>query len=118
MNSCSSSRFSTGFSSNIAQAWTFAPNRSNKLANSFVNRCSKIAMVMFSRGCAIIPHTFQDRKTLRRYFGHLKANYFVIMPGMHDAAYQGTRGANSEDAAMSLLSSAARLLPRDTLEDV
>jgi prephenate dehydratase len=37
---------------------------------------------------------------------------------MHDAAYQGTRGANSEDAAMSLLSPAANLLPRDTLEDV
>lgn len=36
----------------------------------------------------------------------------------YDAAYQGTRGANSEDAAMSLLSPSARLLPRDTLEDV
>lgn len=37
---------------------------------------------------------------------------------MHDAAYQGARGANSEDAAMSLLSPAAKLLPRDALEDV
>ena len=36
----------------------------------------------------------------------------------YDAAYQGTRGANSEDAAMSLLTPAAKLLPRDTLEDV
>ncbi len=36
----------------------------------------------------------------------------------YDAAYQGTRGANSEDAAMTLLSPAAKLLPRDTLEDV
>ncbi len=37
---------------------------------------------------------------------------------MYDAAYQGTRGANSEDAAMSLLTPDAKLLPRDTLEDV
>ena len=37
---------------------------------------------------------------------------------MHDAAYQGSRGAFSEDAALKLLSPEARLLPRDTLEDV
>ncbi len=37
---------------------------------------------------------------------------------MYDAAYQGTRGANSEDAAIDLLSSSANLMPRDTLEDV
>src|SRR5207244_7561293 len=36
----------------------------------------------------------------------------------HDAAYQGTRGANSEDAAIDLLSKEAKLLPRETLEDV
>jgi prephenate dehydratase len=36
----------------------------------------------------------------------------------YDAAYQGTRGANSEDAAIDLLSGRAKLLPRDTLEDV
>jgi prephenate dehydratase len=36
----------------------------------------------------------------------------------YDAAYQGTRGANSEDAAIDLLSTEAKLLPRDTLEDV
>src|SRR2546423_4217759 len=36
----------------------------------------------------------------------------------YDAAYQGTRGANSEDAAIDLLSQEAKLLPRDTLEDV
>jgi len=36
----------------------------------------------------------------------------------YDAAYQGTRGANSEDAAIDLLSTEATLLPRDTLEDV
>jgi prephenate dehydratase len=41
-----------------------------------------------------------------------------IIPRMYDAAYQGTRGANSEDASMMLLSAAAKLLPRDTLEDV
>ncbi|HUS12604.1 MAG TPA: prephenate dehydratase, partial [Pyrinomonadaceae bacterium] len=37
---------------------------------------------------------------------------------MYDAAYQGTRGANSEDAASDLLTPAAKLLPRETLEDV
>src|SRR5437867_3364856 len=37
---------------------------------------------------------------------------------MYDAAYQGSRGAFSEDAAFKLLTPAARLLPRDTLEDV
>jgi prephenate dehydratase len=37
---------------------------------------------------------------------------------MHDAAYQGTRGSNSEDACIDLLSPSASLLPRDTLEDV
>ncbi len=37
---------------------------------------------------------------------------------MYDAAYQGSRGAFSEDAAFKLLTSAARLLPQDTLEDV
>src|SRR5207247_6107867 len=36
----------------------------------------------------------------------------------YDAAYQGTRGANSEDAAIDLLSKEAKLFPRDTLEDV
>jgi prephenate dehydratase len=36
----------------------------------------------------------------------------------YDAAYQGTRGANSEDAAIDLLSKDAKLLPRDALEDV
>src|SRR5262245_56152516 len=41
-----------------------------------------------------------------------------VMPPQHDAAYQGTRGANSEDAAIDLLSRGAKLLPRDTLEDV
>ena len=51
--------------------------------------------------------------------GHRPAlQYFCIMPNMHDAAYQGTRGANSEDAAIDLLSASATLLPRDTLEDV
>jgi prephenate dehydratase len=40
------------------------------------------------------------------------------MAEIFDAAYQGTRGANSEDAAIDLLTSTARLLPRDTLEDV
>jgi prephenate dehydratase len=37
---------------------------------------------------------------------------------MYDAAYQGTRGANSEDAAIDLLTPAAKLLPCETLEDV
>jgi prephenate dehydratase len=36
----------------------------------------------------------------------------------YDAAYQGTRGSNSEDACIDLLSPAAKLLPRTTLEDV
>jgi prephenate dehydratase len=36
----------------------------------------------------------------------------------YDAAYQGTRGSNSEDACIDLLSTAAKLLPRTTLEDV
>ena len=36
----------------------------------------------------------------------------------YDAAYQGTRGANSEDACIDLLSPAAKLFPCDTLEDV
>jgi prephenate dehydratase len=36
----------------------------------------------------------------------------------YDAAYQGTRGSNSEDASIDLLSPAATLLPRTTLEDV
>ena len=40
------------------------------------------------------------------------------MPSAYDAAYQGTRGANSEDAAIDLLSNEAKLFPRDTLEDV
>jgi prephenate dehydratase len=40
------------------------------------------------------------------------------MTGPYDAAYQGSRGAFSEDAAFKLLTPAARLLPRDTLEDV
>jgi prephenate dehydratase len=40
------------------------------------------------------------------------------MTWRYDAAYQGTRGANSEDAAIDLLSKDAKLLPRDTLEDL
>src|SRR5205823_14229839 len=40
------------------------------------------------------------------------------MPSVYDAAYQGTRGANSEDAAIDLLSNEAQLFPRETLEDV
>jgi prephenate dehydratase len=37
---------------------------------------------------------------------------------MYDAAYQGSRGAFSEDAALKLLTPTANLLPRETLEDV
>ena len=40
------------------------------------------------------------------------------MTEQYDAAYQGVRGANSEDAALDLLTSTAKLLPRDTLEEV
>jgi prephenate dehydratase len=40
------------------------------------------------------------------------------MTEVYDAAYQGTRGSNSEDACIDLLSPVARLLPRTTLEDV
>jgi prephenate dehydratase len=40
------------------------------------------------------------------------------MNTVYDAAYQGTRGSNSEDACIDLLSPAANLLPRTTLEDV
>ena len=40
------------------------------------------------------------------------------MTEQYDAAYQGVRGANSEDAALDLLTSTAKLLPRDTFEDV
>jgi prephenate dehydratase len=40
------------------------------------------------------------------------------MPEIFDAAYQGSRGAFSEDAALKLLTPEARLLPRETLEDV
>jgi prephenate dehydratase len=40
------------------------------------------------------------------------------MSTVYDAAYQGTRGSNSEDACIDLLSPAANLLPRTTLEDV
>jgi prephenate dehydratase len=40
------------------------------------------------------------------------------MTDVYDAAYQGTRGSNSEDACIDLLSPAAQLLPRTTLEDV
>src|SRR6185436_2365873 len=40
------------------------------------------------------------------------------MSTVYDAAYQGTRGSNSEDACIDLLSPAAKLLPRTTLEDV
>jgi prephenate dehydratase len=39
-------------------------------------------------------------------------------PTPYDAAYQGTRGSNSEDACIDLLSPSAKLLPRTTLEDV
>jgi prephenate dehydratase len=37
---------------------------------------------------------------------------------MYDAAYQGSRGAFSEDAALKLLTPTSSLLPRETLEDV
>jgi prephenate dehydratase len=37
---------------------------------------------------------------------------------MYDAAYQGTRGANSEDAAIDLLTKDAKLFPRETFQDV
>lgn len=40
------------------------------------------------------------------------------MSAAYDAAYQGTRGSNSEDACIDLLSASARLLPRTTFEDV
>jgi prephenate dehydratase len=40
------------------------------------------------------------------------------MTTVYDAAYQGTRGSNSEDACIDLLSATANLLPRTTLEDV
>jgi len=40
------------------------------------------------------------------------------MSSAYDAAYQGTRGSNSEDACIDLLSASAKLLPRTTLEDV
>ena len=40
------------------------------------------------------------------------------MTSSYDAAYQGTRGSNSEDACIDLLSPSAKLLPRTTLEDV
>jgi prephenate dehydratase len=40
------------------------------------------------------------------------------MSTVYDAAYQGTRGSNSEDACLDLLSPSANLLPRTTLEDV
>jgi len=51
--------------------------------------------------------------------GSRHVNWRCMMHGMpYDAAYQGTMGANSEDAAIDLLSKEAKLLPRDTLEDV
>src|SRR5687768_3036735 len=37
---------------------------------------------------------------------------------VYDAAYQGSRGAFSEDAAHQFLSPTAKLLPKDTLEEV
>src|SRR6185369_12503203 len=40
------------------------------------------------------------------------------MSNAYDAAYQGTRGSNSEDACIDLLSPSAKLLPRATFEDV
>jgi prephenate dehydratase len=40
------------------------------------------------------------------------------MSTVYDAAYQGTRGSNSEDACIDMLSPSAKLLPRATLEDV
>jgi prephenate dehydratase len=40
------------------------------------------------------------------------------MSSVYDAAYQGTRGSNSEDACIDLLTPSAKLLPRTTLEDV
>lgn len=39
-------------------------------------------------------------------------------PAPYDAAYQGTRGSNSEDACIDLLSASAKFMPRTTLEDV
>src|SRR3954452_24796265 len=36
----------------------------------------------------------------------------------YDAAYQGTRGSNSEDACIDLLGPAAKLMPQITLEEV
>jgi|SoiMethySBSTD1v2_1073268.scaffolds.fasta_scaffold564450_1 prephenate dehydratase len=42
----------------------------------------------------------------------------MVMSSVYDAAYQGTRGSNSEDACIDLLTPAARLLPRTTLQDV
>src|SRR5262245_2301869 len=49
-----------------------------------------------------------------------RAVYYInpMSSSAYDAAYQGTRGSNSEDASIDLLSPAAKLLPRTTLEDV
>jgi prephenate dehydratase len=43
---------------------------------------------------------------------------FFYMSKPYDAAYQGSRGAFSEDAAQQMLGSTASLSPRETLEDV
>src|SRR5499426_110990 len=48
----------------------------------------------------------------------LAVYHSAAMSTVYDAAYQGTRGSNSEDACIDLLSTAAKLLPRTTLEDV
>jgi prephenate dehydratase len=42
----------------------------------------------------------------------------ITEPTPYAAAYQGTRGSNSEDACIDLLTPSAKLLPRTTLEDV
>src|SRR5256712_13839563 len=72
-----------------------------------------MAIVSPSRGCAIdrVYQKPQPRHADERCMMH-------CMPSVYDAAYQGTRGANSEDAAIDLLSNEAQLFPRDTLEDV
>src|SRR5438093_8815828 len=54
----------------------------------------------------------------RRYYKSAVQIPPVSCVAMYDAAYQGSRGAFSEDAAFKLLTPSARLLPRDTLEDV
>src|SRR5213593_1855573 len=72
-----------------------------------------MAIVSCSSGCAI------GRVYQKPWTGHANQRCMMhYMPSKYDAAYQGTRGANSEDAAIDLLSQEAKLLPRETLEDV